>query len=134
MDRNYSSPMCGQSTPAYGYVQPTLAPKTNRTLVASLDEAIYRTNEYGSEMFYFDQNRPVFYIVRMGMDGRKTWAEVPYGAPTPDANAPATKAELGSVLSKLEELEAKVNGMVQVPVSKTKKIKAEGIENGESVG
>ena len=127
MDRNF---MGGQpSAPSYGFNYGQT--KTNRILVSSLEEAVIRTNEYGSEMYYFDQNKPVFYIVRMDFAGRKTWAEVPYGSPAPDADVPVTRAELAQVLAKVEELEQRLTPQGS---PKVKKNKTEVIENGESIG
>jgi hypothetical protein len=95
------------------YSQPT-APqwalpqlKTNKILVTSLEEAIAKSTDRFSEMYYFDQNKPVFYIIRTGMDMIKTWLEVPYILPDQEINTPVTKADLATLEARISALENK---------------------------
>lgn len=92
---------------------------TNIIRVTGLDEAIMRTARFGSEMLYVHQDRNEFYIVKVDYDGRKSWATFNFSMPNPDANAPVTRADLASIVGRLDELEKKVNG---------------GIDNAEPVG
>lgn len=117
---------------AYRQSSPGPMLRTNRILVANVNEAIFRSNDRGSEMYYFDQNKPVFYVVRVDMEGRKSWVEVPYGAPAPDNNSPATRAEVAELRKKFEEFEAKF--LTTSNTSKPKKNKTEVVEHDESAG
>lgn len=56
--------------------------RTNRILVTSLNEALTKQCDYGSEMYYWDQSRPVIYVVRTNMQGVKEWAEIQYVVPS----------------------------------------------------
>jgi hypothetical protein len=94
-----------QTAPQWGVPQL----KTNKVLVTSLEEAISRSTDRYSEMYYFDQNKPVFYIVRTDMNLVKSWVEIPYIVPNQENNTPATKADLADIEKRLGILEAKSN-------------------------
>lgn len=94
-----------QTAPQWGVPQL----KTNKVLVTSLEEAISRSTDRYSEMYYFDQNKPVFYIVGTDMNFVKSWVEIPYIVPNQENNTPATKADLADIEKRLGILEAKSN-------------------------
>lgn len=94
----------------YGW-QPQM--NTNIVTVTSLEEAIMRTTLRNSDMTYFHQDQNVFYRVKVDMDGRKTWAQFNYSTPDPNANVPATKADIDALASRLSKLEAR-NGNMEV--------------------
>ena len=83
---------------------------TNVARVTSLDEAIMQTTRRPSDMVYFNQDKDEFYNVKIDHDGRKTWATFTYTLPNPDANIPASRAEVMAIASRLEALEAKLGG------------------------
>lgn len=83
---------------------------TNVARVTSLEEAIMQTTKRPSDMVYFNQDKDEFYNVRIDHEGRKTWATYAYTLPNPDANIPASRAELMAIASRLETLEAKLGG------------------------
>lgn len=87
---------------------------TNLVRVTSLEDAIMRTNQYGSEMVYFHQDKNVFYLVRMDINGRKTWQEFPYTVPDQNNSIPATKADMQTLIARIEALEAKLGAEVNV--------------------
>ena len=107
--------------------------KTNRILVTSLEEAIAKSTDSYSEMYYFDQNKPVFYIVRTDINMVKSWTVVPYTLPNQENSTPATKADLASLEARLE---AKIASFEPKVTQKKKKseIEQEVTENGESLG
>lgn len=82
---------------------------TNVYLVTSLDEAIMRTTQYGSDMVYFDQNKPVFYRIKVDMEGRKSWNVFDYIVPKPEDIKPVTMADIRVILDKLQSLESKIS-------------------------
>lgn len=79
--------------------------KTNKILVTSLEEAIAKSNDRHSEYYYFDQSKPVFYIVRTDMNMAKSWIEIPYTIPNQENNTPVTKADLMKLEERLTALE-----------------------------
>ena len=118
------------SAPAY-YGSPVPVPfRTNKVLVTSLEEAIAKQTERNSEMYYWDQSRPLIYVVRTDMEGRKSWAQLPYTLPNQDGNTPATKADILALEAKIAALES-ANGNGAVP--KKKKVE-EVVENVKSNG
>lgn len=80
-------------------------PSTNLTYVTSIDEALMKTSQRNSEYVYFDQDRPVFYRVKVDQDGRKAWQVFEYTQPNPDVSTPATKADVASLLDRIQRLE-----------------------------
>ena len=80
-------------------------PTTNMIYVTSIDEALMRTTQRNSESVYFDQDRPVFYRVKVDQDGRKAWQMFEYTQPNPDLNTPANKSDIAALLSRIERLE-----------------------------
>lgn len=86
---------------------------SNIILVTGIEEALYRTTARGSDMLYVHQTQPVFYRVKVDMEGRKTWSEYPYNVPQQDDNLPATKSELATVMRKIAELEAMIKPEVK---------------------
>lgn len=85
---------------------------TNIVRVTSLDEAIMRTTKRPSDMVYFNQDKDEFYNVKLDYDGRKSWATFPYALPNPDANTPASRADLTALADRIAALEAKLGGTV----------------------
>ena len=90
-----------QTTPSYQNVMYN----TNVYLVTSLDEAIMRTTQYGSDMVYFDQNKPVFYRIKVDMEGRKSWNVFDYVVPKPEDVKPVTASDLKPIMDRLLKLE-----------------------------
>lgn len=80
---------------------------TNIIRVTSLEEAVMRTTTRNSDVVYFDQDRDVFYRVRVDWDGKKSWAEFQFTLPNQIDTTPLTKEELKPILARLEALEAK---------------------------
>lgn len=89
-------------------------PATNVIYVSSLDEALMRTDARNADMIYFDQDKDVFYRIKVDMDGRKTWAQFNYTVPNNKENIPATKADIDQLLTKIQRLEQRV--LVEVEV------------------
>lgn len=81
---------------------------SNIIMVTSLEEALYRTTERGSDMLYVHQTEPVFYRVKVENDGRKTWSEYPYNVPSANDTRPVTKSEFDALLEKVSALEKKL--------------------------
>ena len=77
-------------------------PTTNAIFVTSLEEAIMRTTIKGSEMIYFHQDKPVFYRVKMDVEGRKYWQELYYNS-NPTSDDFVTIKYLEDKLKELEE-------------------------------
>ena len=88
------------------------APMTNVIKVTSLDEAIVQTNRRPSDMVYFNQDKDEFYNVKVDYDGRKSWATFTYTVPNPDANAPASKAEVSALAERISAMESKLGGVL----------------------
>ena len=82
--------------------------QSNIIMVTSLEEALYRTTERGSDMLYVHQTESVFYRVKVEHDGRKTWSEYPYNVPSPNDTRPVTKSEFDALLEKVSALEKKL--------------------------
>ena len=92
---------------------------SNKILVTSLDEAIAKSSIRNSETVYFHQSQPVIYIVRIDMNGVKSWAQLDYSTGQQDTNAPATKADITALNTKLEALMSKFGA--SEPTKKKKK-------------
>lgn len=110
MNNQFSQNFTGYPGSSYG--QQSYG-NSNIILVTGVEEALYRTTMRGSDMLYVDQTQPIFYRVKVDMDGRKSWSEYRYNVPTQDDNTPVTHAELAAVLKKLGELEAIVKPEVK---------------------
>lgn len=82
-------------------------PNTNKIYVTSLEDALNRAASRGSEMVYFHQDANEFYVVKTDADGRKSWMGFQYVIPNQDANTPATKADINSLIERIEKLEGK---------------------------
>lgn len=93
---------------------------SNIVRVTSLEEAIMRTNQRGSDMLYIHQDKDIVYRVKVDFDGKKSWGEFPILVPNQSDNIPATKADIEALASRISALEAKSE-----PV--------EVVENGKSV-
>lgn len=113
-------------------------PKTNKILVTSLDEAIAKTNDRNSEIYYWDQSKPVIYVVRMDFNGVKSWAQLPYSLPNQEGNTPATKADLVSLTAAVESLVKRIESFeLSKQPNKKKKIEVidkEDLSSDESNG
>ena len=94
----------------FGYGSPGMynPMSTNIIRVTSLDEALMQPARRPSEMVYFNQDKDEFYNVKIDYDGRKTWSTFVYTLPNPDTSTPATKADINSIITRIENLEAKV--------------------------
>ena len=121
--------------PMYGGYQPQVQLTTNIERVTSLEEALYKSNTRGSDMVYFDQNKPVIYRIKVEMDGTKSYAQLPYTLPEQADNAPATRAEMQALSAMVQELADKVEKLqAKQPVGKTAKKKLEEVVDDESNG
>ena len=96
-----------------GYQSSIMNPTGNVIRVTSIEDAIMRTNQYGSEMVYFHQDKNVFYLVKMDMNGRKTWQEFPFTVPNQNDVVPATKGDMQTLLARIEAIEAKLGTEVK---------------------
>lgn len=121
--------------PTYG-MQPQ--PTTNINLVTSIEEALYRANIRNADLVFFNQDKDVFYRVKVDMEGKKTWAAFPYTAENQPDSTPVTKGDLKLILDKLETVEAALMQSKTVsPEAKTasRKRKVEEVaDNGELDG
>jgi hypothetical protein len=79
---------------------------TNIIYVTSAEEALMRTTQRNSEAVYFNQDKPIFYRVRVDNDGRKAYQEFPYSQPNPEASMPVSMADFKSLAERLAKLEA----------------------------
>ena len=77
--------------------------QTNITLVTSLEEAIMRTNARPSDMVYFDQGKDILYRVRVDMDGKKYWKEIPILV-NQDGNSYVNRLEFDALSEKVNKL------------------------------
>ena len=123
----------GWQQPSYsnpGYrVQPQQPFNSNIMYVTSPEEALIKTEIRNSDMVYFDQDKNVFYRVRVDVDGRKSWTSFTYSLPNQDENAPATKADIQMLSERIAELEKAREPKV---APKKKKPEQEVIDHGES--
>lgn len=78
-------------------------PFSNVYKVTSAEEAVMRTNQRNSDMVYFDQDKNLFYRVKVDMDGRKSYATFTYTIPEPQA--PVTNLDLNSLNERISKLE-----------------------------
>lgn len=84
-------------------------PMTNVIFVTSIEEALFRASSRNSEMVFFQQDRPVFYRIKVDNEGRKSWAEYEYGVKSAEDNTPVTKAEMLELSKKISIIEEKLN-------------------------
>lgn len=93
--------------PNYGYGQPvsSLPPMTNMTFVTSIEEALFKATQRNSDCVFFDQDKPIFYRVKVDADGKKSWMQFEYTAPNPSKTTPATVADLQQLVARIEILE-----------------------------
>lgn len=117
----------GQYAPGYQYPQAPL--NTNIVYVTSPEEALMRSNIRNSDIVYFDQDKNMFYRVKVDMDGKKSWATFMFNLPDSSENAPATKADIQQLSDRITELE-KSREFKASP--KKKKSEQEVVDNGES--
>lgn len=78
---------------------------TNVSYVTSIEEALMRSSQRNSEYVHFHQDKPVFFRVKVDPEGKKMWQSFEYIAPNPEANLPATKADLTNIYERLARLE-----------------------------
>lgn len=133
---NYGNPTqnnnWGQQRQFGGYTsqpQPQYRLTTNAIFVTSLEEALIKTTERNSDMYYFHQDKFEFYRVKVDMEGRKSWAIFHYNVPNQEDNIPATKADILALVERIEALEGAKEAKV-APRSKKKEV----TENAESDG
>lgn len=135
--QNYAAPLqpAVPQRPIYGGYQPQVQLISNIERVTSLEEALYKSNARGSDMVYFDQNKPMMYRIRVAVDGTKSYAQIPYTLPEQANDAPATKAEVQALAVAVQELADKVEKLqVKQPVVRNVKKKSEEVIDDESNG
>ena len=97
----------GWNSTGYSYNQPQQVQNaTNIIRVTSLEEAVMRTTTRGCDMVYFDQDRDVFYRVKVDWDGKKSWAEFQFTLPAIQDTTPVSKTDFQALVNKVEQLEA----------------------------
>ncbi len=134
-DPMYNQGNTGWRQPSWNAV-PNWQPQvnTNVAYVTGLDEALIKTNMRNSDMIYFDQDKNIFYRVKVDIEGRKTWAAFEYVVPKQEEEAtPATKAEIAALVERIENLEQMLSAKSAKTASKRTKEK-EIVDNGESDG
>ena len=87
-------------------------PLTNVTFVTSLEEALFKTTGRDCEMVYFDQDKPVFYRVKIDNEGRKSWMQFEYSGSMHDDNSPVTRKDLLAISAKIEAIEKQLKGEI----------------------
>lgn len=102
---NQNWPNYGQSNQGWPNQYTWQRPSTNVILVTGIDEALMKSTERNSDYVYFNQDKPVFYRVKVDNDGRKAWQEFPYNMPNPSDNLPATQADIIKLNERLEKIE-----------------------------
>jgi hypothetical protein len=80
-------------------------PMTNVTLVMSLEEALMRASSRNSDMVFFNQDKPIFYRVKIDNEGRKSWAQFDYTTQAQNENSYATKSDVQNIIERLTVLE-----------------------------
>ena len=83
-------------------------PVSNIILVTSIEEALFKSNTRNSDMVYFDQNRDVFYRVKVDLEGRKLWKEIPYGTSSTANSAVSANFNIDSFETRLTNIEKKL--------------------------
>lgn len=78
----------------------------NAVFVTSLEEAIMRTTARNSDMVYFHQDLPIFYRIKVDMEGKKYWQEMQYSPKTNNAvtNSDDRFKNIDERLCKLESM------------------------------
>lgn len=99
----------GWNLTGHAYNQPhQVQNATNIIRVTSLEEAVMRTTTRGCDMVYFDQDRDVFYRVKVDWDGKKSWAEFQFMLPAVQDTTPVFKNDFQALVNKVEQLEARL--------------------------
>ena len=132
---NFNWPMNNFSVPMNNtnYWTPQL--RTNKILVTSLEEAIAKSGEHNSEMYYFDQSKPVIYVVKVDINGMKSWAQLSYTSPNDQDSTPATRADIDVLYSKLDTLIKSMQETAKVVKrKKVEDVKTEVADDVESDG
>lgn len=80
-----------QSPAGYNYQQMNSGSPVCK--VASLEEAIFKSNLRPSENLFFHQTKPEFYNVRVDLNGNKTWQTFNYHV----ANTQVVEENVGSI-------------------------------------
>lgn len=80
-------------------------PSTNVILVTGIEEALMKSVDRNSDYVYFNQDKPVFYRVKVDGEGRKAWQEFPYSQPDPSASMPVTRADFEALNVRLRAIE-----------------------------
>ena len=80
-------------------------PVTNMQYCTSLEEALSRCNRYNTENVFFHQDQPIFYRIRVEMDGRKMWQGFRYAPNEPVDNTPVLKQDLQNFDDRLKAIE-----------------------------
>lgn len=100
---NQNWPNYGQTNQVYQYGWQR--PSTNVILVTGIEEALMKSTERNSDYVYFNQDKPVFYRVKVDGEGRKAWQEFPYNLPDPSTSLPATQNDIAKLNERLEKIE-----------------------------
>lgn len=106
---NLYDPKVGTYT-GYGY-----QPMSNIIRVTSLEEAIMRTHQPGSDMIYIHQDKDILYRVKVDADGKKSWGEFPIIVAEMNDNSPATRSDIRALTARVEALEKLNRPSEEVP-------------------
>lgn len=98
------------SAPSYNTPSYNAQPVSNIVYVTGPEEAVMRATQRNSDGVYFDQNKPVFYRVKVDFDGRKSWAAFPYTVENVDNNATGavSREEFAALVNEVKELRSKL--------------------------
>lgn len=103
----YGNPYSGYGNyNVYGATSPI---KTNKVFVTSLEDALARPAEAGSEYVYLHQDKPLLYEVKTDMQGRKTYIVLALSEPKNDPKIEENKADTSTITrSDFDALQAKI--------------------------
>lgn len=113
MQPNFGAPSPYQAQPAPMPTQQPMPPRTNKVLVAGLQDALARTNEPNTELLFVDQDNPFIYLVTVDMQGRKTYKTFQISEFNPTTQPSTAEIDLSMFATKeeLKRLQDEINGL-----------------------
>lgn len=81
-------------------------PITNAQYCTGIEEALSRCNRPNTENIFFHQDQPIFYRIKVEMDGKKMWQGFKYDVLQPDSSdQPLTRSDLTDIVERIKRIE-----------------------------